>query len=640
MKTIASLFLCGLFFSCRHQNVPETKPISRQVSQVAPAIFNSVIYPVGKGFGFDIFKNGKVYIHQPIIPTWQGWHAFSTKASADAVASLIITKLKTKNFRFLLEKSEVDSTISHLSRMVSSNNPLSGKEAAQWMNYMATSLSIPVRSDLSEAISPLLNFPVKKRWVTKEPVPFGARAGAMSFGIGKFIYMGGGEQKDLKTADFWCYSEQFDCWTCLQEFPGDKKMEGVGFSLNGYGYWSLGKDYKLSSGRFVKDFYQYNSMTNSWSRMEDFPGAPRTNATVFVAGKKAFIGLGYAQDYRADMYEFNPGAKQKWKRIADFAGGPVSSATGIGLASSGYVIAGDSASNNKKFVYQYNPSTDSWKKIGDLPGHPRYFASGCAIDSNLFIAGSGTAEGGEIVFKDFYVFNANTNQWTATENYPIVNRGIYRSISQNANGKVYMGTGHNGNYLDNWNDFEYYYSVRATEGIYEEPHSHPMRYNGFWELFQECDESDCFAGMELKSNEQLGYLSYSSRLESSAGVRILKDENGQSRSFLPRIFSIKTDKQPSRPVSLRLFFTKNEIASALRDYIRKDRSTNSLTDLALLQYNDEHPDTDPSNNLPDKKRYTYLKPKWHYYGSNGESLVAEFTVSSLSSEFYIIFVAK
>jgi hypothetical protein len=105
--------------------------------------------------------------------------------------------------------------------------------------------------------------------------------------------------------------------------------------------------------------------------------------------------------------------------------------------------------------------------------------------------------------------------------------------------------------------------------------------------------------------------------------------------LFPRNFSIKTDKQPQHSVSLRLFFTKNELEKALSNCNQKGVITSTLEDVRVPQSNENNPDTDPSNNSFQKNTYSLIKPTWYSYGFNGETIVAEFPVTSLRSEFYL-----
>jgi hypothetical protein len=51
------------------------------------------VFPAGKGWGYQITRNNKVYIYQPYIPVIQGQRPFPTYVSAKNTAQKIINKL-------------------------------------------------------------------------------------------------------------------------------------------------------------------------------------------------------------------------------------------------------------------------------------------------------------------------------------------------------------------------------------------------------------------------------------------------------------------------------------------------------------------------------------------------------------------
>ena len=63
------------------------------------------------GWGYDIYQNEKVIIHQPYIPSINRNQHFKTKAGAIKTAELVIKKLNDKVFPPSLSRKEVDSLI-------------------------------------------------------------------------------------------------------------------------------------------------------------------------------------------------------------------------------------------------------------------------------------------------------------------------------------------------------------------------------------------------------------------------------------------------------------------------------------------------------------------------------------------------
>lgn len=60
-------------------------------------------------FGYDILKNNKTFIHQPIVPGIGGTNGFGNKQDAQKVAKLIMNKLAHNIMPPTVEKRELDS---------------------------------------------------------------------------------------------------------------------------------------------------------------------------------------------------------------------------------------------------------------------------------------------------------------------------------------------------------------------------------------------------------------------------------------------------------------------------------------------------------------------------------------------------
>lgn len=89
-------------------------------------------------------------------------------------------------------------------------------------------------------------------WVEKASLPIAAsgvingRKNATAFTIGQYAYVGLGETRDSAAypytdfSDFWKYDSNTDSWTQIADFPGTAKVNAVGFSINGIGYVGTG----------------------------------------------------------------------------------------------------------------------------------------------------------------------------------------------------------------------------------------------------------------------------------------------------------------------------------------------------------------------------------------------------------------
>jgi hypothetical protein len=85
-----ALFLCCLW-------ALSLRPMAGPVSDLAPTstpIHYKIIPAAGHSFGYEIYSNGKVLIHQISIPGLPGNRGFTRRKDAEKVAALVTKKLE------------------------------------------------------------------------------------------------------------------------------------------------------------------------------------------------------------------------------------------------------------------------------------------------------------------------------------------------------------------------------------------------------------------------------------------------------------------------------------------------------------------------------------------------------------------
>ena len=100
MKLLLSGFLLIMVFTVlqaapQHSlSTVQPKPgAAKQPFTRAGTIVYKLIAAPGNTYGYDIYSNGRLLIHQPSIPCVQGDKGFSTKKDAGKVAMLAIEKI-------------------------------------------------------------------------------------------------------------------------------------------------------------------------------------------------------------------------------------------------------------------------------------------------------------------------------------------------------------------------------------------------------------------------------------------------------------------------------------------------------------------------------------------------------------------
>ena len=76
-------------------SVPAQKAVQVLTYKIIPGAAHS--------FGYDVYANGRLQVHQPLVPAVPGNKGFATKAAAGKVARLVIKKIR---------KGEIPPTIS------------------------------------------------------------------------------------------------------------------------------------------------------------------------------------------------------------------------------------------------------------------------------------------------------------------------------------------------------------------------------------------------------------------------------------------------------------------------------------------------------------------------------------------------
>ena len=68
--------------------------ISHAAAKSAPELTYKIIRSTSNTFGYDVYANGRLQIHQPQIPALPGNKGFATKEAAEKVARLVIRKIR------------------------------------------------------------------------------------------------------------------------------------------------------------------------------------------------------------------------------------------------------------------------------------------------------------------------------------------------------------------------------------------------------------------------------------------------------------------------------------------------------------------------------------------------------------------
>ncbi|HZK95181.1 MAG TPA: kelch repeat-containing protein [Prolixibacteraceae bacterium] len=280
-------------------------------------------------------------------------------------------------------------------------------------------------------------------WIKKSDFEGIPRGNAVSFVLGDKVYFGTGynsSEDDEYLKDFWMYDTTRDFWTKLTEFPGEARIGGVAFTINGKGYMGLGYNGKVK----LKDFWEFDPATNLWTRKADFGGSARYGAVGFSLANKGYLGTGYDDNDNRDFWEYDPTTNQ-WVQIASMGGSKRQDAVAFTINEKAYVCTGINNGSNLTDLWQFDPATGAWIQKADIDYDDSWTitrSNGTAftLGSKSYV-GLGYSSG---VRNDFWEYDPTADTWTNKTAF----EGSARqdAVSFVVNSRAYVASGRSGSY--------------------------------------------------------------------------------------------------------------------------------------------------------------------------------------------------
>jgi N-acetylneuraminic acid mutarotase len=235
-------------------------------------------------------------------------------------------------------------------------------------------------------------------WTQKADYGGLPRAFGAGFSIGDMGYIGSGANQK----DFWEWNSLTDTWTQIADFGGVLRRDATGFSVGNKGYIGTGTSGGWPNYFYYNDLWEWDQSTNSWSKMSDLPAKGRFSSFGFTISNKGYIGtgkdsLGYLLN---DFWEFDP-ANDVWMQKADFGGGGRFFAIGFGVAGKGFAGLGYNGFSKMKDFWMYDTLTNTWAKITDFPGGERTQAVAFSIEDTGYVGLGWNESTPTIFYKNF-----------------------------------------------------------------------------------------------------------------------------------------------------------------------------------------------------------------------------------------------
>ncbi|MEM7163701.1 MAG: kelch repeat-containing protein [Bacteroidota bacterium] len=181
----------------------------------------------------------------------------------------------------------------------------------------------------------------------------------------------------------------------------------------------------------------------SFDVLENMPGPGRDDAVAFVAGQRAYAGLGSfgpngGFEIKNDLWRYNHQI-DTWSQVDPLPGAPRQYAMSFSYLEKGIVFGGH---NNSAFFDELWTFSEvsSWQLISLHPGGARAAGAGFILEDELYI---GTGRDDALYYNDFWKYNFTTGMWTELPPFPGGLR--FETIGFVRNGNGYLGMGRDEN---------------------------------------------------------------------------------------------------------------------------------------------------------------------------------------------------
>jgi len=124
----------------------------------------------------------------------------------------------------------------------------------------------------------------------------------------------------------WEYNFANNTWAKKADVPGVARYDAMSIALDDKIYFGTGATDGVSPPVvLLKDWWEFNTLTNTWTKKADFGGGARAYACGFVLDGKVYAGAGRKldnSDQLSDLWLYDPGANTWAHRQTCPIGGP------------------------------------------------------------------------------------------------------------------------------------------------------------------------------------------------------------------------------------------------------------------------------------------------------------------------------
>ncbi|RYZ31446.1 MAG: hypothetical protein EOP49_38965, partial [Sphingobacteriales bacterium] len=261
----------------------------------------------------------------------------------------------------------------------------------------------------------------------------------------------------LRNKQVWEYAPESNTWLQKSSAPVASAVNNYGFCITVQDKAYIGLGASAPGDAPLKEVWEYNVTTDQWTRKSDFPGAARVGAFGFTIGATGYIGGGdtlnanLSEDFVFDLWKYET-SSDTWTRLKDFPGSRSIGLSGVSIENSGYIIelginspTAPVSEHKDIHAWKYDPANDRWDQKARIRTAQVFNGGGTSfVINNKIYVGAGVMEPMEVngtsVMQNFWMYDPVVNTWTAKKD---MGDGVPRLFNYGfaIDGKGYVGLG-------------------------------------------------------------------------------------------------------------------------------------------------------------------------------------------------------
>ncbi len=255
--------------------------------------------------------------------------------------------------------------------------------------------------------------------VSSLPNAFNQTHHSFGFALDGKGYVVTGSSPTGARSDFYQYDASSDTWTRLPDFPGSPRSFAIGDTWDGKAYFGFGAD---EFGTYLRDFWVFDPVDTSWTELATCSCLRRTHPTLVAHNGKVFVGLGGGEASNLnDWWEYDI-ATDTWAQKPDFPSAPRHHPFQFGIDE--YIYTGFGHGNG--FIsdrwYRYDPVAEIWDEMSTLPAEGRVAGTQFSYNGKGYVLSGDGDDHRSMETGEFWVYDPQVDEWSELPPHPSTSR--------------------------------------------------------------------------------------------------------------------------------------------------------------------------------------------------------------------------